>query len=559
MITGTAGELRTRIVRGGILRTAGIGLVYGALAALALWPVLAHDSWPLNHEMHTFFVRTRIYADHLQHGDLIPVWSGADNWNLGSPQPALYHRLFYLGSGALTLLVGDVRGAVVLAVWTLLVIGAIGLLRAARWMGTSMPVSVLAGITLIFANYTCTEWLVRGAMAEFAAIMIMPWLLASMIKGMRRGQFGMGVPITLALVFLAHQVMALYLFVLLLPVIAMIVIYRREWLLHSWRALLVGAVGGLALVTPFALASRAVSSGYEISRILPDQFLPTNQFVNLRNYVRDSGWSWGQDPLAFTVQLDTGLLFLLSIVAIFAVLRIRELGPLSFRSPQVFMMTSLVLMLTVGIVFQTRLATPLYEFIPGLRFIQFPWRLLGYITPLLILVSFRGAQWAIPRKALLPLVSLVALVTVVTSGSLRPIHYSYFTPQEMTAVTTSDGLPEGWNFSMFGEYVPESISIDVRSAVSNAAQRNEAMGCHVLDAEHSLEPTTREFKVICGSRSEVVLPLLASDFHVVNVPGGTRLCRPVLDYPEFCGVEVPAGETNVRVGLPTYSSILQNL
>lgn len=540
-------------------RAAVIGILFALLAAAALWPILSRETWPMNHEMHSFFVRTRIYADHLQQWDLIPVWSASDNWNLGSPQPALYHRLFYMGSGILTLVCGDARLAVIVCVWLLLALGAIGIYRAARWLGLPPGISVLSGAALIFANYTCIEWLVRGAMAELTAIMLMPWLLAALLKGMRRGKLGPGVPILLALMYLAHQVMALYMLILLLPVAVMILLWRRTWWRASWRSLLGGSIVGMLIVAPFVFASRRISVGYEIGRILPEQFLPTHQFVSPINYLWDNSWSWGAEPQAFTVQMDSALLALAVIVVIFCVLRLVQGHTPMAGSPAKLMVIALALMLMIAVFFQVSLSTLLYESIPGLNFIQFPWRLLGFITPLLILITLRLGLWAVPRKTFIVFAFAMALATVILSGCFRPIAYSYFSQEEMSAVTQSNGLPEGWNFSMFGEYVPSSVSEDVRSTAQAALERNRSRGCHVVPEPHSLESLTREFSVVCSSPADVVLPIIDSEYHQVVTDSFRGTCTSFHESPEFCGVHVSAGETRIQVHLPRFVSLLGGL
>ena len=131
----------------------GVGLAYGAppprwlpVLRIALFVAVATvtthhlwgaSGWPQNHEATTFAVRTQIYADHLRAGDLLPVWSSRDNGGLGSPQPALYHKLFYLTAGSLRVAGASLKNALVLATVAFLVIGAAGTRRLAAALGSS--------------------------------------------------------------------------------------------------------------------------------------------------------------------------------------------------------------------------------------------------------------------------------------------------------------------------------------------------------------------------------------------------------------------------------------
>ena len=58
-----------------------------------------------------------------------------------------------------------------------------------RALGWSLPVRLTAIALMISAPYTFTNWLVRGAMAEFAAAMIVPWVIREVIR-LQTGRVG---------------------------------------------------------------------------------------------------------------------------------------------------------------------------------------------------------------------------------------------------------------------------------------------------------------------------------------------------------------------------------
>src|ERR1700729_3655032 len=80
-------------------------LVAGA-AALALSPVLRHSGWPLNQGATAPLLLVQIYAAHIRHLDLIPVWSSSDELGLGSPVLLFYHRAFFYFAGLISVLFG---------------------------------------------------------------------------------------------------------------------------------------------------------------------------------------------------------------------------------------------------------------------------------------------------------------------------------------------------------------------------------------------------------------------------------------------------------------------
>ena len=58
-----------------------------------------------------------------------------------------------------------------------MVVGVYGMRAAASVITESKVLIVVAAYGLIFTNYAFMDWLVRGDLAEFSAMMLIPWLL----------------------------------------------------------------------------------------------------------------------------------------------------------------------------------------------------------------------------------------------------------------------------------------------------------------------------------------------------------------------------------------------
>src|SRR5450631_168508 len=59
-------------------------LVVGAVA-LALSPVLRRSGWPLVQGTTAPLLLVQMYAAHIRHLDLLPVWSSTDGFGMGTP------------------------------------------------------------------------------------------------------------------------------------------------------------------------------------------------------------------------------------------------------------------------------------------------------------------------------------------------------------------------------------------------------------------------------------------------------------------------------------------
>jgi len=119
----------------------------------------------------------QLYAAHFRHLDFFPVWSSSDAYGLGSPVLLYYNRAFFYLAGLIYVLMGGLKLSVVGTVAIFLAIGAYGMRRALGVVTNSRLLCAVGSVGFLFTNYVFTDWLwPRGDLAEFSALMIVPWL-----------------------------------------------------------------------------------------------------------------------------------------------------------------------------------------------------------------------------------------------------------------------------------------------------------------------------------------------------------------------------------------------
>ena len=134
-------------------------LVAGA-AALALSPVLRHSGWPLNQGATAPLLLVQIYAAHIRHLDLIPVWSSSDELGMGSPVLLFYHRAFFYFAGLISVLFGlGLKTSVVLTIAIFLAVGAYGMRLSLGLVTDSRLLCTVGSLGFLFTNYVFTDWL----------------------------------------------------------------------------------------------------------------------------------------------------------------------------------------------------------------------------------------------------------------------------------------------------------------------------------------------------------------------------------------------------------------
>lgn len=542
-----------------------------ALAVLTLLPVVPGDGWPGNHEnpvsaYNSFYLRTLVYAKHMQQGDWFPIWSAADNDGLGSPQPLMYHKLFYLLSGALYALSGHMKLSILVSLWSWLMIGACGTYALCRALGCGRWLAWCGGAMLLMANYTVTNWLIRGAMAEFAAAMLLPWVLATFVVWLeceqRRYRVSGILGLLIGLEFLAHSILAFYLVLLLGMSTLLLLLGRQVPLRRLAPGPLIWAGVTFALVAgPYLAAMYVIGSDFDMSRFNSHPaYVPERQIQPLPRYAWDTVWRWGQTWQGYTVQLDTAVVGLLAFgLAMLVVHRVvHPTGHVSSfgKHPGA---SALVLVCVLSLLLQTAWAVPFYRHVPGAAFLQFPWRLLAVLTPGLIALSLWLWRWQ-PTWLAVPstLGSLAAMAWF--SGVWAPIQYDH---------TYSELQLAGLRFSAFNEYVPVKASTEAPYTPTGVAKMLMEAGCDLAagppPAPHvgAQEALVRDFEMRCREAGTYPLPLFGSTAHAVQISGpdenGTesKRCATAAGAPTLCAVTLgQAGSYRIRITMPTFAGFL---
>lgn len=529
--------------------------LYILLSFVIVYPLAYPGAWPANHESQTFLIRTALYSAHFKSGD-IPIWSSLDNFGFGSPQPILYHKLFYFFSGiGYALSEPDIKPVIIFMIGFWLFVGACGAYRICREAGCDNRLSFFAGMMLVSANYTTTNWLVRGAMAEFSAAMLVPWALAEFIQSLKQNKFRLRLSTIIIFLFLAHSVLAFYLMLIFSIVTIVFLLSKRigvNFILsaHSFRSLtlIILACG------PMLFLMFKMGNGYDMSRILSLPYLPDYQFKPLLSYFYDD-WRWDERTTweLYTVAIDSPIIALMIIaLGVFIFLRKRLLRKF-FDSTSI---TVLTLAVAISLFFQTKYAGFFYNEFPMANYIQFPWRLMAVITPtciflpLIVIGKIQSAGYF--RNGCFVVASCFALWMFASSGSFSPIVHSHFPTKDFKYYTSIQGL----NFSVFQEYVPISFTGDLGNLYFNVLSSMGNEECAIKTKEPRIESVSRKYIVSCSNKNTVVLPEFSSRFHKLKINHSLeKRCEARHDFPALCAITVNPGESEIEVFYPKLGSI----
>ncbi|MBI4820604.1 MAG: hypothetical protein HY791_30345 [Deltaproteobacteria bacterium] len=340
-------------------------LVLVVLSAFAVcfvaWPILG-PRLAIGHDAYAYPPRVVEWLQSAREGAW-PRW--APDLSRGHGQPLFVYSpfVFYAVSGALASVVDDVGLAINLALVGFLFFGAVAFAVTCRSFGLDVFVAPFA---LLCAPWILVDLYVRSALAELAAICLFPLALFG-LSTKQRWPFGVA---GLGLAVATHFPSAM----ILLPVFVAVSFARAFAVKARWPLVSAAvAMGGAALasaavwVPPLwhsdaAQLARAASA-YTDFRV---HFLELGQLVlgdwgfGLSVPGPDDGFSFALSPLA----LGSGLVVVASKDR-----WLRTLG-----------VTAIVLSLMA-----TTVSAPLWELVPALGRVQFPWRFLMAPTVLLAL------------------------------------------------------------------------------------------------------------------------------------------------------------------------------
>ena len=402
-------------------------------ALLTVHPLLVHGN-SCGHDMGFHMLSWVDAAHQMAHGTLYPHWTTPAAWNAGEPRFLFYPPLSWmLGAllvGAAHILHLPTSIAPMLYIWIALVASGFAMLHLARHF-VSPPAALLAAALYLANPYMLFNAFERSAFAELLAAAWIPLLLLAVLRE-RPTIRGIAMPV--ALLWLTNApaaVMGCYLFALLaaLRVLSAAMNRGRSPFQEGSsrpKSALTGVPVGRSLPErggrvdeverPAAALPLAATClcGTALGLTLPAFYLlPAayeRRFVqvamamigNMRfqdGFLFDRTTDPGHNAVNHTVSVLAIVLLATALAVISALLLRKQRCVLSTevsqfhgetewragcRDPQLSFVTTALALLTVLIAFLlVPLSTPLWNHVPELAFLQFPWRLLTILSAVL--------------------------------------------------------------------------------------------------------------------------------------------------------------------------------
>jgi hypothetical protein len=374
-------------------------VVVGLFLTRNLWGTRA---WVETHDGIFHLIRQEVFTDALKAGHLPVRWIPSLDNGFGLPLfNYIYPGPYYLGSifGLLGLSTKWVLKIVEIGLYLL---GGLGMY--AIFAQKHKLYALFSALLYLTTPYLLVNLFVRGALGEFMAMSLIPWVIVALQDLLKKGTVKWYHPLPYFLLFISHN----FLSFLFLPIYVLLVIFEKANGKLALKSFLLSLGLSAFFVLPMILEQGllfSVSTG-NFTYNFADHFIYPIQLIY-------SQWGIGHSYAG----LADGFSFALGYGNI-AVLFLSLATVIYRRSRELVFYVLLSLLI---LFFLLPIARPIWQLITPIQMIQFPWRLLSLTTITVPLLSF---YLLVEQKKWRYLLS-VALVVVVTNIGFAT---SYSTP-----------------------------------------------------------------------------------------------------------------------------------
>ena len=287
--------------------------------------------------------------------------------------------------------------------------------------------ALVGSIVYLYIPYRFVDLYVRGSIGENLAFAILPLILGSILKLKKaKGIYWPILTLAIALLILAHNVIA----VLFIPLFLAFALSQLNSKIKTTMAFLLGFTIASFFWLPAINDLKFVRlSQIKVSHV-SEHLVPVKDLLIPR-------WGYGPSP-----QSQDGLSIQIGLVTIFIIAAMFYLL-IKNRNKSKTLWSLIILVILSGFL-MTNLSLPLWQKLPYIDIIQFPWRLMSVIVFGTSLLAAQLVTSAKNDKILVYLIILASFLTTITYT--RPAEFvdrpdSYYATNEDTTTVQNEYMP----------------------------------------------------------------------------------------------------------------------
>lgn len=531
-----------------------IGLFLIALAALfVVHPLIVHG--PSNgHDFDFHLVNWMEAAAQFSHGNLHPHWAFSPAYNAGEPRFVFYPPLSWTLGGLVGLLLSHLpcvsqaagwTAAPIAFTWIALSLSGFTMFRLARSFAPTNA-ALLAAMLYLANPYLLFTAFERTAYGELLAAAWMPLLLLAILRSEVRPT---QIAIPVALLWLTNApaaVMGCYTLALLalIRIAAEVAASRMRNALQLALKTAAGAGFGLGLAAFYIVPAAYERRFVQVAMATIAGMRIDNNF--LFEHTGTSSDELLHDQVLHTASWVAAILIAATVAALIAAQLRRRPPATPSGLPEPETQAALPLLplaiLAAGIALMlTPLSAPIWSHTPQAAFLQFPWRLLAVLAPVLALV-IAAALGSAPKKfntTCLVGMAAVAVLTLPAYHLFRQTQYE----EDMPAAIFADFQAHA-GFDPTDEYTPKGANSDLLAQSAPAWWLAQSAGASAPSG--SPGPAPLHFAVTAQQAEILILNLRVYPAWRVFVNGMLETGREHRN-DGLIALPVPAGQSIIDI------------
>jgi hypothetical protein len=306
--------------------------------------------------------RLSTWIETVKSGQFPPAWTNLLNFGFGYPIHLYYAPLATMLSAIFFPFVNSYEWAVKLALVTASLVGSFGVYRLLVSRGKYL--AVLGSVAFTLLPYRASALYVRGSYSEYLAMSLIPWVIYAWTTPLKTKYNIVCASLLTACLFLAHNTLPL----ILAPILVLIIyLYQSNHLKYAVYTLGLSVALSAWFLFP-VIFERGFIQVETVARITDyrDHFLAISQLWY-------SPWGYGGssvgvmgDSMSFMVGKGQLVLALIGAVVL-------------YRQKTWSFLITLSTIVLVSLYLSLPISEWVYQLIPQLQVIQFPWRTLALL------------------------------------------------------------------------------------------------------------------------------------------------------------------------------------
>ena len=343
---------------------------------------------------------------------------------------------------------------------------------------------VLSSLFYVYAPYRALNMYVRGALGELWGMMFLPFVFYFALKVMERKKYILPLSLSVAGLLLSHNITT----IVVLPFFVVFVLFSKKFRLRNFVNLGLAGFWGLGLSAFFVLPAFFEKQYVHVETILQGYFNYLAHFLSLNQVFLSTFWGYGVsllgplDGMSFAVGILHWTIPILTILILVYLKKIKKAKEVALF----FILALLALFLTHN------KSVFIWDSIPFLAYVQFPWRFLAIGTFFLALCA--GALvYALPntRNKRNILILSMFLVLILFYGS-------FFKPQRWIDISDAEKFSgESWTqqqtisifdyLPIYANYPPSSRALSQPEILSVGGEVSGQKGTNWQDWKVNLD------------------------------------------------------------------------